>query len=100
MEAQAIRDALDTFAEKKKIPTVGGMYPVVQVRAADGIMCAGFRVENCPDGPAVELTFESGRWVQRNLVRPINPVRRGISFDPQLAMSPQPTPGSNGNARN
>jgi proteasome subunit B (beta)-like protein len=60
-----LRDAIRDCVRDEKIQTVGGMYPALKVSAA-GTVYLGEGVQ-LADGTNIELVYESGQWIQRNL---------------------------------
>jgi hypothetical protein len=70
VEAASFVDSIENFARQKGIETVGGLYPVLRADArigADFVQGWGYAREVPAGGTRIELGFESGQWVQRNL---------------------------------
>jgi hypothetical protein len=57
--------AMDRFLRVKNIQSVGGMFPMIKLRASGGIHLTQ-QTERTPNGPVLELAFEDDRWIQRN----------------------------------
>jgi hypothetical protein len=68
VEAALFRDAISTFMLESKLPSVGGLLPVLKV-SGRGIERLGFSVEMPVGGPKIQLSFDgkSKRWVQHNM---------------------------------
>ena len=61
-----LREAIRDCIKDENIRTVGGMYPALKV-SGSGTMYVGEEV-HFTDGTNIELSYESGQWIQRNLV--------------------------------
>ena len=66
VESSQFRQAIQRFIDERKIQSVGGLYPVLKVTGR-GVEHITMGTEIPVGGTRLELTFENGRWIQKNL---------------------------------
>lgn len=66
VESSQFRQVIQHFIEEKRIQSVGGLYPVLKVTAR-GVEHITMGTEIPVGGTRVELAFEEGRWIQKNI---------------------------------
>jgi hypothetical protein len=70
VEAMSFVDSIEHFARENGVDTVGGLYPTLRVDATVGddyVQGWGYTREVPAGGDRIELGFDAGQWVQRNL---------------------------------
>jgi hypothetical protein len=65
-ESSQFRQVLQHFIDERRIQSVGGLYPVLKVTSR-GVEHIPMGTEIPVGGTRIELVFESGRWIQRNV---------------------------------
>lgn len=65
-EGSQFRQIIQRFIDEKKIKSVGGLYPVLKV-TGKGVEPLTMHTEIPIGGTKLELAFENGRWIQKNL---------------------------------
>ena len=69
-EAMSFNESIERFARENGILTVGGLYPILRVDGTVGgnlIECWGSTREIPVGGARIQLAYENGSWIQRNL---------------------------------
>ena len=66
VESSQFRQIIQTFIDEKGIRSVGGLYPVIKITGR-GVEHLGECTEIPVGGTKIELSFQSGRWIQRNI---------------------------------
>ncbi len=66
VESSQFRQVIQHFIDERKIQSVGGLYPVLKVTGR-GVEYITMGTEIPVGGTRVELAFENGRWIQKNL---------------------------------
>lgn len=66
VESSQFRQIIQNFIDEKGIKSVGGLYPVLKITGR-GVEHIGMGTEIPVGGIRIELSFQSGRWIQRNV---------------------------------
>ena len=66
VESSQFRQIIQNFIDEKGIRSVGGLYPVLKI-TGKGVEHLGMGMEIPIGGTRIELSFQSGRWIQRNV---------------------------------
>jgi hypothetical protein len=66
VESSQFRQVIQRFIDERKIQSVGGLYPVLKVTGR-GVEHITMGTEIPVGGTRIELAFENGRWIQKNL---------------------------------
>jgi len=66
VESSQFRQVIQRFIDERKIQSVGGLYPVLKVTDR-GVEHITMGAEIPVGGTRIELAFENGRWIQKNL---------------------------------
>ena len=66
IESSQFRQIIQNFIDEKGIKSVGGLYPVLKV-SGKGVEHIGMGAEIPVGGTRIELSFQSNRWIQRNV---------------------------------
>jgi hypothetical protein len=66
VESSQFRQVIQHFIDERKIQSVGGLYPVLKV-TGKGVEHITMGTEIPVGGTRLELAFENGRWIQKNL---------------------------------
>ena len=66
VESSQFRQVIQRFIDERKIKSVGGLYPVRKV-TGNGVEHITMGTEIPVGGTRLELVFEGGRWIQKNL---------------------------------
>ena len=66
VESSQFRQVIQRFIDERKIQSVGGLYPVLKV-TGKGVEHITMGTEIPVGGTRLELAFEGGRWIQKNL---------------------------------
>lgn len=66
VESSQFRQVIQRFIDERKIKSVGGLYPVLKVTGR-GVEHLTMGTEIPVGGTRIELAFENGRWIQKNL---------------------------------
>ncbi|HHT9145188.1 MAG TPA: hypothetical protein ACFYD4_05830 [Candidatus Wunengus sp. YC61] len=66
VESSQFRQIIQNFIDEKGIKSVGGLYPVLKV-SGKGVEHIGMGAEIPVGGTRIELSFQSNRWIQRNV---------------------------------
>lgn len=66
VESSQFRQVIQHFIDERKIESVGGLYPVLKV-TGKGVEHITMGTEIPVGGTRIELAFEGGRWIQKNL---------------------------------
>jgi hypothetical protein len=66
VESSQFRQIIQHFIDERKIQSVGGLYPVLKVTGR-GVEHITMGTEIPVGGTRLELAFENGRWIQKNL---------------------------------
>lgn len=66
VESSQFRQIIQNFIDEKGIRSIGGLYPVLKITER-GIEHIGMGTEIPVGGTRIELSFKSGRWIQRNV---------------------------------
>jgi len=66
VESSQFRQVIQHFIDERKIESVGGLYPVLKV-TGKGVEHITMSTEIPVGGTRIELAFEGGRWIQKNL---------------------------------
>lgn len=66
VESSQFRQIIQNFIDEKGIKSVGGLYPVLKV-SGKGVEHIGMSAEIPVGGTRIELSFQSNRWIQRNV---------------------------------
>jgi hypothetical protein len=66
VESSQFRQVIQHFIDERKIQSVGGLYPVLKV-TDKGVEHITMGTEIPVGGTRVELAFEGGRWIQKNI---------------------------------
>ncbi len=66
VESSQFRQVIQHFIDERKIQSVGGLYPVLKVTER-GVEHITMGTEIPVGGTRLELAFENGRWIQKNL---------------------------------
>jgi hypothetical protein len=66
VEGSQFRKSIQDFIEEQGIESVGGLYPALKV-SGDGIEHLAISHTIPAGGTKIELAFESGSWIQRNI---------------------------------
>ncbi len=66
VEGSQFRQVIQNFIQEKGIESVGGLYPAVKV-SGNGIEHLAISQTIPAGGTRIELAFQSGRWLQRNV---------------------------------
>lgn len=66
VESSQFRQIIQNFIDEMGITSVGGLYPVLKI-TGKGVEHLGMGTEIPVGGTRIELSFQSGRWIQRNV---------------------------------
>jgi hypothetical protein len=66
VESSQFRQVIQNSIDERKIKSVGGLYPVLKV-TGKGVEHIGMGMEIPVGGTRIELVFDGGRWIQKNL---------------------------------
>lgn len=66
VESSQFRQIVQNFIDEKCIRSVGGLYPVIKITGR-GIEHLGECTEIPVGGTKIDLSFQGGRWIQRNV---------------------------------
>ena len=66
VEGEQFRSIINNFIDEKGIASVGGLYPVIKI-SSKGLEHLGVNTTVPVGGTRIELFFQNGRWIQRNI---------------------------------